>query len=117
MDQPTRPSGTSDSVSSGSKKALAEAYSHTLTQLSSQSNAIALMKGSSTNMRISIRELEHQQEEGELRINKLEEQFEQMSDALNKLILSNTNQVTAVAADPKEEKKRTNTLNVSLFSD
>jgi hypothetical protein len=54
------------------------------------------------------------QEEGELRVKKLGEQVEQMSDALDKLILNNANQVTAVTVDPKTEKKRTNALNVSL---
>jgi hypothetical protein len=33
VDQPVHPPTTSDTTSTGSKKALAEAYSHTLTQL------------------------------------------------------------------------------------
>ena len=113
-DQTAHPSTTSDSVLSSGKKALAEAYSHTLTQLSTQSNMIERIKGSSTNMRIAIRDLEREQEEGKLRVRKLEEQVEQMSDALDKLILNNTNQVTVVTVDLKTEKKRTNALNVSL---
>jgi hypothetical protein len=112
-DQPTHLSTTSDSVLFGGEKALAEAYARMLTQLSTQSNMIERIKGSSTNMRIAIRDLERQQEEGELRVRKLEEQVEQMLDALDKLILSNANQVTVVAVDPKTEKKRTNALNVS----
>jgi hypothetical protein len=113
-DQTAHPQITSDLVLSGGKKALAEAYSRTLTQLSTQSSTIERIKGSSVNMRIAIRELEREQEKGELRVKKLEEQVEQMSDALDKLILNNANQVTAVTVDPKTEKKRTNALNVSL---
>jgi len=113
-DQPTHPSTTANSALFGGKKALAEAYSHTLTQLSTQSNMIERIKCSSTNMRIAIRDLEGKQEEGELRVRKLEEQVEQMSDALNKLILSNANQVTVVTINLKTEKKRMNALNVSL---
>ena len=85
-----------------------------LTQLSTQSNMIEHIKRSSMNMRIAIQDLEGEQEEGELCVRKLEEQVEQMSDALDKLILSNANQVIVVTVNPKMEKKRTNVLNVSL---
>jgi hypothetical protein len=54
------------------------------------------------NMRISIQELEHDQEEGKLHFNRLEEQVEQISDRLNKLLLSSTNQVTQLI--PKKKR-------------
>jgi hypothetical protein len=61
-DQTAHPQITSDLVLSGGKKALAEAYSRTLTQLSTQSSTIERIKGSSVNMRIAIRELEREQD-------------------------------------------------------
>jgi hypothetical protein len=68
-----------------------------------------MLINANTNLRVAVRELEREQEEGDERISKCETQLTELTDSVAKLMLNRPMEST----DPAAMKKNTNALNVS----
>jgi hypothetical protein len=92
-----------------SKKAIVDSTSFYKSKIDAQDKKISMLINANTNLRVAVRELEREQEEGDERISKCETQLTELTDSVAKLMLNRPMEST----DPAAIKKNTNALNVS----
>jgi hypothetical protein len=78
-------------------------------KIDAQDKKISTLINANTNLRVAVRELEREQEEGDERISKCETRLTELTDSVAKLMLNRPMEST----DPAATKKNNNALNVS----